>query len=419
MNGAAPNIIGRLREKAAGARTAFVADYRRRGELLRGRGIFGYMRGNRGYVLVIVLLVTAMLVSISTEFLITAQTNINYIRKFSDRNKAHSIARTGIELAKFILEADKRGMATGILLQRADKNIDCFQDLWALEFPEIPLEDGGVKVAISDENGKINLSVLANEFTDRTPYYAITQRFFMNLGLPMDLADSIIDWVDIDDARFPYGAETSDYYMSLEQPYRARNKELDSLDELLLVKGVTPQYFYGLGGGNLGKEENLVDDNMGKRKLNTLLLSEMTPEKAKQVAEEFDKDTSNLEMKIGKEKSRRFSDYFRAYGNRGDYLNELNRININTAPYRVLAALTDYMTDDVVTEIIRRRNVNPFKSVSEVKDLIQDDTVISNIISVKSYIFRIESTGRTGSSTVTITGYYARDEKRFLYWSEE
>ncbi|HPA73680.1 MAG TPA: hypothetical protein PKY31_15530, partial [Spirochaetota bacterium] len=76
-------------------------------------------------------------------------------------------------------------------------------------------------------------------------------------------------------------------------------------------------------------------------------------------------------------------------------------------------------TDDVVTEIIRRRNVNPFKSVSEVKDLIQDDTVISNIISVKSYIFRIESTGRAGSSTVTITGYYARDEKRFLYWSEE
>lgn len=419
MTMAARDCITNIRDRLRGARVSFMEDYRRRERLIAERGVLGYLRGNRGYVLVIVLLVTAMLVSISTEFLITAQTNINYIRKFSDRNKAHSLARTGIELCKFVLEADKRGMATGVLLQRADKNIDCYQDLWALEFPEIPLEDGGLKISISDENAKINLSILANEFTDRTPYYAITQRFFMNLGLPMDLADSIMDWIDVDDARFPYGAESSDYYMSLEHPYRARNKELDSLDELLLVKGVTPQYFYGLGGGNFGKEENLVDDNMGKRKLNTALLSEMTPDKAKQVAEEFEKDASNLEIKIGREKSRRFSDFFRAYGNRADYLNELNRININTAPYRVLSALTDFMTDDVVTEIIRRRNTSPFKSVDEVKDLITDETVTKNIISVKSYIFRLESTGRAGSTAVTITGYYYRDEKRFLYWSEE
>ncbi len=222
-----------------------------------------------------------MLVSVSTEFLITAQTNINYLRKFSDRTRAHGIARTGIELCKFILEADKRGMATGVLLQRADKNIDCYWDLWALEFPEIPMDDGTLKIEIKDENAKINLSILANEVTDKTPYYVITQRFFMNLGLPMDLADSIIDWVDIDDARFPYGAETSDYYMSLEHPYQAKNRELDSIDELLLVRGITPQFFYGLGGGNFGKEENLVDDNMGKRKLNTLLSFPGCPRRGK------------------------------------------------------------------------------------------------------------------------------------------
>ncbi len=401
------------------ARRYFLDDYRRRERALSERGIFGYLRGSRGYVLIIVLLVTAMLVSISAEFLITAQTNINYVRKFSDRNRAHSIAMTGIELCKFILEADKRGMAAGLLLQRADKNIDCYQDLWALRFPEIPLENGSLKIRINDENSKINLSVLANEFTDSTPYYGITQRFFMNLGLPIDLADCIIDWVDIDDARFPYGAESSDYYLSLDEPYRAKNGELDSLDELLLVRGVTPQYYYGLGGGNYGKEENLVDDNMGKRQLNTSLLAEMTPEKAKEAALEFEKDLSNLEMKIGREKSRRFSDYFRAFGNRADYLNELNRININTASYRVLSSLSDYMTDDVVSEIIQRRSVAPFMSVEEARGLINDETVLKNVLSVKSYIFRLEATGKAGDTSLTIIGFYHRDDKRFFYWSEE
>jgi len=264
------NRIAALFERA---RRAFLDDYRRRERLLAERGIFGYMRGARGYVLVIVLLVTAMLVSISAEFLITAQTNINYVRKFSDRNKAHSIARTGIELCKFILEADKRGMATGLLLQRADKNIDCFQDLWALEFPDIPLENGAVKIRISDENAKINLSVLANEFTDRTPYYVITQRFFMNLGLPMDLADSIIDWVDIDDARFPYGAESSDYYMSLEEPYRARNGELDSLDELLLVRGMSRELFWGTPRSKALADHVTVHGSDGRINVNTAPLA--------------------------------------------------------------------------------------------------------------------------------------------------
>ncbi len=398
---------------------SFMSDYRRREQLLYHRGVFSYLFQSKGYVLVIVLLVTSMLVSIATEFLITAQTNINYIQGVRDRARAQSIARTGIELCKFILEADRRGLAAGTFLQKADKNIDCYQDLWALEFPELPIEGGSVKIRIFDENAKINLSVLANEFVDRSQYYVITQRFFMNLGLPVDLADCILDWVDLDDQRSPYGAESPDYYLTLEHPYRARNKEFDSLLDLFLVRGITPLYFYGMGGGNFGKEENLVDDNMGKRKLNPLLLSEMSPEKAKELMEEHDRDLQNLAVKIGKEKSRALSDYFRAYGDWSDVLNEVNRININTASYRVLSALTDFMTDDVVTELIRRRNQQPFSSVEEVKDLIRDDTVQKNVLTVKSYIFKLESTGKSGNTTVTITAYYHRDDKRFFYLSEE
>jgi hypothetical protein len=40
------------------------------------------------------------------------------------------------------------------------------------------------------------------------------------------------------------GAE-SDYYLSLEQPYRAKNAPFVSPFELLLVKGITRDIFYG------------------------------------------------------------------------------------------------------------------------------------------------------------------------------
>lgn len=390
----------------------------RKQELLE-HGIFSYIRNSSGYVLIIVLLISAVLVSVSTEFLITAQTNINYIVKFSDKLKASTIAKTGMNLGQFILEADKRGMTGGLLPQSVDKNIDCFQDLWALELPEMPIEQGSLRIRIYDENAKINLSILANEFVDSTMYYTITQRFFMNMGLPLDLADAIIDWVDIDDARFPYGAESADYYQNLKSPYKAKNNAMDSINELLLVKGITPEIFYGMGGGNFGKEDNLVADNMGKRELNTKLLTEMDPDNARDAINNYEKDIRNLEVKIGKEESRNLSDYFRVYGERSDYLSDFNKININTASYRVLSALTDNMTDDIVTEIIKRRMIRPFSNVNEVKDLITDENVLNNIVTVKSFIFKIVATGKVNTTTCRITGYYLRDEKRFLYWREE
>src|SRR6185503_10932343 len=58
------------------------------------------------------------------------------------------------------------------------------------------------------------------------------------------IADSIVDWRDDDDFHQPNGAET-EYYESLERPYRAKNAPFDTVEELLLVRGVTRELFYG------------------------------------------------------------------------------------------------------------------------------------------------------------------------------
>ena len=58
------------------------------------------------------------------------------------------------------------------------------------------------------------------------------------------VSDSILDWIDPDDNTRPAGAE-SDYYLGLVPSYNAKNAPIDNLDELLLVKGVTHDMFYG------------------------------------------------------------------------------------------------------------------------------------------------------------------------------
>jgi general secretion pathway protein K len=58
------------------------------------------------------------------------------------------------------------------------------------------------------------------------------------------IVDSILDWRDNDDLRRLHGAE-DEYYQSLPDPYRAKNDDFESVEELLLVKGITPEIFHG------------------------------------------------------------------------------------------------------------------------------------------------------------------------------
>jgi len=107
---------------------------------------------------------------------------------------------------------------------------------------------------ITDEGGKLNINALIKlDPTGEVLYNAL-----MKLpNMTPDIADAIVDWVDADDTPRASGAESADY-QGLTQPYRAKNGPLNSLDELLLVKGVTPQLLYGTD-----RNRNGIDDDGG------------------------------------------------------------------------------------------------------------------------------------------------------------
>ncbi|MCM8812146.1 MAG: general secretion pathway protein GspK [Candidatus Omnitrophica bacterium] len=98
------------------------------------------------------------------------------------------------------------------------------------------LRDPDVKVEteqefLPDEDGKINLNTAPED---------VLKRLFHRAGVedPAMITDSIIDWRDEDDDARPYGAEDF-YYQTLPEPYECKDEAFESVEELLLVRGMS------------------------------------------------------------------------------------------------------------------------------------------------------------------------------------
>lgn len=395
-------------------------DYFCRKTILEQQGIFSYLFNSKGYILLIVLVISAFLVSFTSEFFYKTHVYISYLKRYRADTNTEYLAYSGFELAKSILDVDRLGLAASFMPNlNSNRSIDSYKDIWALNIPGMDFPGGKIKISIEDENSKINISALANEYVEKTYYYGVLQRFLGNMGLSLDIADCILDWVDPDSMRSAYGAESSDYYLTLSPPYSAQNSEMNSINELLLVKLVTPEIFYGIGGGNSGLEQNLVDDNKGDVSIPLYKLEDIT--KINEEIKDDSKFKENVERKIGREKNRKLADYLRVYGKNELFTDDMNKININTASFRVLSSLSNEMFDEIVTDIIKQRQLQPFTSISEVKNVISDAqySSISNLITVKSYIFKITVTAENNDGLCRLICYYDRDNRKILYCSTE
>ena len=164
---------------------------------------------------------------------------------FMVRTEKHSTLsfKKGVE-GKFLAEA---GIARGIMeiFYR-----DQFKNL-AVEFEESKvwktdgssytgsLGNGSYTVRITDESGKVDI----NSASD-----VVLKNLLVNIGIPDEevdiIVDSVMDWRDADDLHRLNGAE-DDYYLSLPNPYKAKNENFDTLEELILVRGVTYEVLYG------------------------------------------------------------------------------------------------------------------------------------------------------------------------------
>jgi general secretion pathway protein K len=97
------------------------------------------------------------------------------------------------------------------------------------------------EVRAIDESGKVPINAPQVEED-------LLQRIMLNLGYDEDVAatvsDSILDWRDEDDLHRTNGAE-DDYYEDLDRPYQSKDAPFSTIEELLLVRGVTDEMYHG------------------------------------------------------------------------------------------------------------------------------------------------------------------------------
>ncbi len=305
----------------------------------------------RGIALILVMCIVALIVAITLELNRASRLQVYEAANIRDGVTLQYVAKSGVYIGRSALKED-------------DALVDSFLDDWAkaqeLSLQSESLFDSGFfELKISDESGKIPVNKLTveNNFND-----SIREIFIRLLTLPdfglneeaaNDIVDAIKDWIDGDDEITGFGAENN-WYKGLDTPYACKNAPLDCVDELLMVKGITRGILYG------------VEGRMG------------------------------------------IAPYLSVFGT--------GKININTAPLPVLRAMSGEITDEMALDMDAYRrsednkgelsNPSWYKNITGMTDIHIDPDVLS----VKSSVFEIQSTGRRGNMMRTITAIVERGE---------
>ncbi len=191
-------------------------------------------RGNeRGVALLATLLVLVLVVALANEIFRLGARAAQTSAYGRDSIRGALLAEAGTAAARVALRQDAK-----------DNKYDTLDEFWSRPAPPFELGDGTIEVFVEDEERKINLNrlVMPNGNVQDDQRLAVFKAFLTQRGIDASLADAFVDWLDNDDAPRVGGAESS-YYMSLPRPYKAKNDLFDTLEEILLVRGVTLEIY--------------------------------------------------------------------------------------------------------------------------------------------------------------------------------
>jgi len=374
------------------------------------RKVFPGIGGNEnGMALLITLSIIAILLTVSLELNRRVKNGI----MTSDTGKTNyqllEIARSGMKIAEALLIRDVN-----------ESTIDSVQEEWSdpqvLDniIESLALDSGDIKLKISDEMSKIQVNALIKSYPghevnpDQKKIWENLLSFFISSDKsedkrdPQEIINSLLDWLDDkdDEAVTGISGAESSYYESLEVPYQCANREFFDLNELFLVKGISKNL--------LSKAQSL--ENML-----------------------FDQDDQDEELQL------RLNDLFTVFGteknktaNKNTTLKKYQfsgKININTAPILVIAAILPFGKQDLAENISEHRlhkldedgdytnDLSVKNWYADIAGLTQKEkTKISTMITYSSHIFSIESHARLNGKSLVLRGVVLRQKDKNGKW---
>jgi general secretion pathway protein K len=194
-----------------------------------------------GFAVIVALIAVTVLSILAAALAIFTKVESQLAQNGNDGEKLLWIGRAGVERACWILSQEPQGPTSlkQIWAGGPGDGPETNSPLAGISLDNFLVGDGSVSLHIIEQESKINVN--------RADTALLTQVFTtmgVDAGSISTVADAIQDWIDTDDNARPAGAE-SDYYQGLTPPYYAKDAPMDDIEELQLVKGVTPLMFKG------------------------------------------------------------------------------------------------------------------------------------------------------------------------------
>ena len=331
---------------------------------------FRNLKCKSGVALIFTLVMLAVLSALTINLSSKMNREILLLENSSDYLKASSLAKGGVQYAIALLKMDD------------DFKADWLGEGWAEEI-DLSSDEDIVKVNITDESGKINLNSL-DTGTEKMKKLRIEQMLELcdNIDLEYAIIPAVIDWLDADDEVSEIlsitvgenkGAE-SDYYKDLPVPYPCKNRPFDTTEEIMMVKGIEKENYYGENG-----LKNFVTVfGGGKVNINTASGPVLKATLQASLASSAEKQTE----------------------------------------------IFDVIDDIAVTSIMDWRIDNPFYDFSSLREFFSEEVVkrisAAGLFDFKSNFFMIASSAKVGKIEKNITVIVERKQSdiKVKYWNE-
>jgi general secretion pathway protein K len=341
-------------------------------------------KSDSAIALIVVMIAIAVFTILAAAFAFSMKVETKLAQNADNEQQLLWLGRSGVEYARWILSQSA---------SIPGEPYDSLNQIWAggpgdlgetnsplagISMDNFPVGDGTISIKITDLERKANINTASD---------AMLQQTLTLMGVDADdisvVSDSIQDWRSPPAPPRVAGAE-NDYYQSLDPPYYAKNAPIDDLSELLLVKGVTLEMYWG------SSSTNHAPANFQHPKLGLGTAPGETPDYPFGLADVFTPVSSG-------------------------------RININTADANVLQMIPGVDTNTAAAIIQQRAGPDgtdgteddtPFRSVSQlVAAGINPQAVaqLGNLCTVRSSTFEVRITAHIGDSSRDFTAILYRN----------